>query len=928
MNALDAFGPRSWARTDVISSGRLSMSTYLSRRNEVSLDGAWRFTLVPKPESVSTNHLDGDAAQWSLIDVPGCWTMQGFDRPIYTNVQMPFPGPPPAVPRHNPTGIYRRTVDIPADWDGQRIVLHIGAAETVLYAFIDGAPVGMGKDSRLPHEFDITPFVTAGDAVELALVVVRWSDATYLEDQDHWHHAGLHRSVFLYATPPVHIADVHAVADYDADAGDGELTARVAIGGTPPSRRGWRVRVAFAGQEGDGVARFEHESWIVNSFAFEGRGGTVSFGVPSVAPWTAETPTLYPMRVELVDDAGAVVDATQLDIGFRRVEVVGAELLVNGQPVLIKGVNRHDSDARRGKAVTRENIERDIVLMKRHNFNAVRTAHYPNDPYLLDVCDRLGMYVVDEANIESHAYLRSLTKQPEWTAPILERVSRMAQRDKNHPSVIMWSLGNESGVSAAHHAAAAWLRAWDATRPIHYESGISEDQMREGGQRYGTDILGRDRPETDVIAPMYPPVEALVAWATETTPAKPLIMCEYIHAMGNSCGGVEEYWNAIRTHHGLQGGFMWDWADQALVQTMKDGSERLAYGGDFGDEPNDGAFCMNGLVDTHRVPHPSLLELAHAMQPVQFEWADANSFRVANEFAFTNLSSLLPVWQDEVATGSLDPIDVGPGESAVVTVPASGDLITLRFVTTSDTPWAPAGHVIAWAQVARNLPSDAPGEVAARHLAAYEPTLALWAAPIDNETFGGGHAARWDHLGLRDGAGVALLTAVTDGVGIAHTVDLPEVLADPPRVGVRLHVGPGVATVEWFGRGPHETYSDRCASARLGVWRVPVDAWSVPYVHPQHSGNRTGVRWLRLLGANDNVVLTVDHMDDLNVNVARVTEEELDAAQHLEDLPVRDDCYLWIDAGRRGVGSGACGPDTAEAHRIKPGTYTWSYRLR
>ncbi len=895
------------------------MSTYLSRGNDISLDGDWRFTLLPKPESVASSHLDGATAAWASIEVPGCWTMQGFDRPIYTNVQMPFPGPPPSVPRHNPTGVYRRAVDVPAEWDGQRIVLHVGAAETVLYAFVDGAPVGMGKDSRLPHEFDVTAFVTPGDSFELALVVVRWSDATYLEDQDHWHHAGLHRSLFVYATPPVHIADVHAAADYDADIGDGLLSAHVTVGGTATTPRGWRIRVACAGATAETVARFEHESWIVNSFAFEGRGGVVSFAVPKVAPWTAETPDLHALEVELVDDAGAVVDRVALDVGFRRVEIVGAELLVNGRPVLIKGVNRHDSDARRGKAVTRAAIEHDIVLMKQHNFNAVRTAHYPNDPYLLDVCDRLGIYVVDEANIESHAYLRALTKLPQWMAPILERVARMAQRDKNHASVIMWSLGNESGVSPAHHAAAAWLRAWDPTRPVHYESGISEDQMREGGQRYGTDILGRGRGETDVIAPMYPPVEALIAWATETTPSQPLIMCEYLHAMGNSCGGADAYWDAIRAQHGLQGGFVWDWADQALVQVMEDGTERLAYGGDFDDEPNDGAFCMNGLVDTNRVPHPSLLELAAVMAPVRVEPVGDGAFRVTNEHAFTNLNAFSAVSVVDGDESELGRVTLAPGDTTIVPGPP-GDLVELRFVDAD-------GCVVgSGQQELRRASGDAPGELIERELAAYHPTLALWAAPIDNETFGGGHAARWEQQGLRDSAGVELATTV-GGMTVTHTIELPDELADPPRVGVRLRVD-DVETIEWFGRGPHEAYSDRRASTRLGVWHTPVDEWSVPYVHPQHSGNRVGVRWLRLLDANGAPVLTLDQMDDLNVTIARHADEELDEAQHLEDLRPSNDCFVWIDAARRGVGSGACGPDTSEAHRIKAGTYIWSYRLR
>jgi beta-galactosidase len=867
VNVLDAFGPRSWARPEAIAFGREPMATYLSRGDHVALDGEWSFTLLPKPESVLEDHVAGDASSWRTVEVPGCWTMQGFDKPQYTNVQMPFPGPPPSVPRHNPTGVYRRTFRVPAAWDGQRIVLHVGAAETVLYVFVDGAPVGFGKDSRLPQEFDITRFVTPGEDVDLALVVVRWSDATYLEDQDHWHHAGVHRSVFVYATPPVHIADVHTTADID-----GSLTARVRVGGVPASTRGWRVRVTCEGRWSEATCRFEHESWVVNSFAFEGRGAVVSLAVPDVAPWSAERPHLYPVTVELIGDD--VVDAVSVDVGFRRVEIVGAELRINGRAQLIRGVNRHDTDARRGKAVTREGIEQDVRLMKQHNFNAIRTAHYPNDPYLYEVCDRLGMYVVDEANIESHAYLRALTKDPMWAAAMLERVARMAQRDKNHPSVIMWSLGNESGVSPAHHAAAAWLRAYDPTRPVHYESGISEDMMAEGGQSYSVEILSKDRRETDVIAPMYPPVRALVRWAEAAPPTKPLIMCEYIHAMGNSCGDADEYWKAIRAHPGLQGGFVWDWADQALVQ-----GDRLAYGGDFGDVPNDGAFCMNGLVDTFRNPHPSLFELAHVMNPVQIT-VEGDGFRVTND---------------------------DTGESTWIAA-AEGDISTLEVDG-------------AFGQLVRRLPDDAPGDAPASPRV-IDTSLSLWRAPIDNETFGPGHAARWKTY---DFASVKLLTE-RDGDVVTHTVESP--FDDIARVGVRLDVGAGVHTVDWFGRGPHENYSDRCASARYGRWTTPVDHWTVPYVHPQSSGNRTGIRWMRLLDADGEPVMVIDKMDDLNVIVSRYTDEQIDAVDHLEELPPSDECYVWISVRERGVGSGACGPDVSEPHRIHPGTYTWSYRLR
>jgi beta-galactosidase len=933
------------------------MSTYLPRAEVESLDGLWSFVLRPRPEAVTESDIAGPAGDWSRVEVPGCWTMQGFDRPQYTNTSMPFAGPPPHVPEDNPTGVYRRRVKIPPAWRDRRVVLHVGGAESVLYVHVDGRPIGMGKDSRLPSEFDLSGVVVPGQEFELALTVVRWSDATYLEDQDHWYHAGLHRSVFVYATPDTYVADIHAAADYDAPSRAGRLTLRVVLGTGASGPQGWKVRAEVAGFAAEAPARFEHPSnEFVNMLLFTGRGADFSFALPDVQPWSAEEPHLYEVAVRLIDADGNEVDAIGVRVGFRRVEVIGHEFLVNGRPVLIKGVNRHDHDMRRGKAVTRESILGDVVLMKQHNINAVRTSHYPNDPYLYEVCDRLGMYVVDEANVETHAYLRSLTRDPTWAGAILERIMRMALRDKNHPSVVMWSLGNESGVAPIHLAAAEWLRAFDGTRPISYEGGISEDQLAlevAGSHPELAEIFGRPRPESDVIAPMYPPVDALVAWATRAVPDRPLIMCEYCHAMGNSCGGLADYWEAIKRYPGLQGGFVWDWVDQSLVQALPDGRERLAYGGDFGDEPNDGAFCMNGLVASDRTPHPSLLELAKIIQPIRVAAVDAarGVLEITNEHDFVDLSWLEMKWEAHVngslaAEGTIRSVALGPGESSRVTVPlppvnlppGGRAHLTLWFRAKHTLAWAPAGHVVAWEQIET---SAAPGLSRAPRsggsgqgptsLAGLEPELALWRAPIDNEVFGPCHAERWDRLGLRDATAVALLeTSETEAKGaliVSHAVTVGDGYGDIPRVGVRLRLGSGIHSVEWLGIGPHECYSDRQASGRFGLWATPVDEWLVPYVHPQASGNRLGVRWLRFLDAAGAPVLTIDELDDACVTVSRYTEGEVAEASHLDDLLPRDDCYVWIDARQRGVGSGACGPDTAPGHRLTSGPYRWGYRL-
>jgi beta-galactosidase len=907
---------RSWTRPEATSFNRLPMTTFLRRPSEVvSLDGDWSFTLLDRPDGVTTAE--------ARLPVPGCWTMQDVgDRPQYTNIQMPFAGPPPRVPDTNPTGIYRRRVEVPADWADRRMVLHVGGADSVLYVEVDGEYVGMGTDSRLPHEFDLTELVTPGGSFELVLTVVRWSAATYLEDQDHWYHAGLHRSVFLYSTPAVHILDVFTVADWDPITGDGALRVRAQTG--EQGRKSIDVRVRLDGTEvGRAPARWEHPSNVwTNVSRFEGRGAEIVATAPGVDPWSAEHPRLHEVTVELVD-RDDLLDNVVLSVGFRRVEIQGHELLINGRAILLKGVNRHDHDPRAGKAVTRESIRHDIELMKAHNLNAVRTSHYPNDPYLYDVCDELGMYVIDEANLETHAYMRSLTKSPEWAPAILERIARMAQRDKNHPSIIMWSLGNESGSSPILDAAATWLRSFDPSRPVHYESGYFEATF--SGTPQG-EAWRTPRSDTDVVSAMYSPIEDLERWSVAGPPDRPFILCEYAHAMNNSCGDLDRYWSVIRTHPGLQGAFLWDWVDQALVQVLEDGSERLAYGGDFGDEPNDGAFCLNGVVAADRTPHPSLLEAKVVLQPIRLDFPSESVVRVTNEHDFTDLAEvgdldwIVTVDGDEVASGSFGRVALDPGATADLPVPIPTlDLVGWQIAhLTVRVGDGAVGQVELSRSQTRSPAPDGP------HL----PTqLSVWRAPIDNERFGPNHAARWRALDLPSAHERLPLTTSRKGGLVTHEVTIPDDWVDIPRVGVRLELPAEVAEVEWLGRGPHECYSDRQSGAMFGRWRTTLDDWGTPYVHPQANGNRTGVRSLTFLDARGQAVLVIDELDDLDVTVSRWTDEELDAAAHLEDLPPRDLAYLWLDAAHRGVGSAAVGPDVSAAHRVRSGTHHWSYRL-
>lgn len=728
--ALEAFGPRPWTRPELVSVGRLAMRSPLiahptdagaRRAREASpwfrsLDGRWRFRLHEAAEAVTAADVAAgiDTSGWATIDVPGHWTLQGWDRPHYTNVQMPFSGRPPDVPAANPTGVYRTTFRLPRAWRGRRVVLSVGSAESVLAVWLNGRPVGLGTDSRLAQEFDLTTFLQPG-ANDLALVVVKWSAQSYVEDQDHWWMGGIPREVFLYATGPVHLADVRIDAGLADDLATGTLRVRASVGfdALPDVRAGWSVqaRLETWGGRAVGQALRGEVPVDVRPYVFSGHVVDLAVELPGVARWSAEQPHRYRLIVSLLGPVGEVVEAVAETVGFRQVEIGDRALLINGERVMIRGVNRHDHHPDRGKAVTAEDIRADLVSMKRHNVNAVRCSHYPNDPRLLDLCDELGLYVVDEADIESHAFNDSLCDDPDYRPTWLERGARMVQRDKNHPCVVLWSLGNEAGYGVNHEALAGWIRAYDPSRPLHYEGAIMRTWFGApdtGGLDKGGHAV------TDVICPMYPRIDHLVSSASATTDVRPWILCEYSHAMGNSNGTLAEYWDAFETTPGLQGGFLWEWKDHGLRQTLPDGRWRYAYGGQFGDEPNDANFVADGLVGSDGTPHPALREVAWVHRPVRVAAGDVRRrrVRIENRQWFTDLDWLRGTWElvvdgEVVQAGRLPRVSVAPGRSETVEVPfdpararqAREAWLLFRWRTARELPWAAKGHEVAWDQV-------------------------------------------------------------------------------------------------------------------------------------------------------------------------------------------------------------------------------------
>lgn len=674
----------------------------------LDLNGEWQFKLAENPNE-AVDRL-ADFSGWTIISVPGNLQTQGFDQPHYTNVRMPFPENPPDVPVKNPTGIYRRTFQVPRDWADRRIVVQFGGANSVLYVFCNGCCAGMSKDSHLPAEFDLTTLIKPGGENELIAVVVKWSDATFAEDQDQWWMSGLHRDVFLYATPKTFIRDIDARAELDESLRNGNLNLTVEIGFPGKVEDGPQVTAYLLDPAGKPVfAKPLEAAYKFDPGWRKGFSVALSGAVKAPKLWSDENPALYALLIGLKTGEGE--QWARVRVGFRRIEIKNRQLLVNGRAIMIKGVNVHDHDDVKGKAISRERMLQDIRLMKQFNVNAVRTSHYPKDPAFLDFCDEYGLYVVDEANIEAHDFYDYLCHSSRYATAFLDRVMRMVIRDKNHPSIIFWSLGNESGYGPNHDAAAGWIRGFDRSRLLHYEGASpAHDRIFWNAGRHAT----------DVVCPMYWPIEMLRKYAVESKDERPLILCEYSHAMGNSNGSLCDYWALFEKyrHRGLQGGYIWEWVDHGIRQETTDGRAYWAYGGDFGDVPNDANFCCDGLVWPDRTPHPGMYEMKYLHQPVSVRAAKGGRLEIRNKQEFTGLDHLQGEWEFQiegktVAKGHLPRLQIAPGTGKVIAlgkvlpvVPAGKEaFLNLTFRLKEETAWAPKGHIVAWDQITMSRPA-------------------------------------------------------------------------------------------------------------------------------------------------------------------------------------------------------------------------------
>ena len=666
-----------------------------------SLNGNWAFRYSDNDSAAPERffELGYSTGDWDTIPVPSNWQLHGYGRPHYSSSYYPFPIDPPYVPSENPVGCYRRTFVIPDAWKDRQLFLVFEGVDSAFHVWVNGELVGYGQGSHLESEFRITSLVQPG-VNTIAVQVYQWCDGSYLEDQDKWRLSGIFRDVYVKAVPSVHIRDIAVQSRFtDPVKVNAELSVRLKVRNYEdfPSNGLHRIKLSLL----DDARQPVHVNMIPVQALTGGAEQTWDEVIPVAAPlqWTAETPHLYSLLLELEDGQGQVLEAGSVSVGFRDIEIRNGQILVNGKPVILKGVNRNEFHPELGFTTPLESMIEDIRLMKQHNMNTVRLSHYPNDKRWLDLCNRYGLYVIDEADLETHGchFIGNeshLADDPAWERSFLDRVQRMVERDKNHPAIIIWSLGNESGYGRNHDVMARWVREADSTRPIHYERA-------------------KDASVVDIVSCMYPSLEVLIEEGKKEDD-RPFLMCEFAHAMGNSVGNLQEYWDAIYTYRRLAGGLVWEWADHGLLQTTDTGEAWYAYGGDFNDHPNSGHFCIDGLLFPDRKIKSSILEVKKVMEPVKAELIDVQSgiVKIQNRYDFLSLEHLAGSWilyrdGEIVKQGELPEMELTAGEEAAISIPYKGNKellsgeywLRLRFTLREEALWAPKGYEIAWADL-------------------------------------------------------------------------------------------------------------------------------------------------------------------------------------------------------------------------------------
>ena len=937
-----------WENPAVLGINKLPYHSTLqlpSRQGEckeiVSLDGQWHFRWSPNPEERPKGFeaADYDVSQWDKIAVPGNWQTQGYGTPIYININYPFvrhrpyvTQEPPrdwtAYARRNPVGSYVTFFNATDEMLSQNVILHFGGVKSAMYVWVNGKKVGYSQNSMSPAEFDITKYLHKGEN-RLAVEVYRWSDGSYLEDQDMWRLSGIFRSVQLWVRPLVHIADYRVKAEPNADYSKASVTAYMKIcnmGGKTSKDMGIRLNIDGKNIEGR-----------VKDIAI---GDTISasleYTIDNPRLWSAAKPNLYPFSIELIDNKGNVSEHFDYHLGVKRVECVGEVFKVNGKNVKLRGVNRHDHHPRTGRYVDDATYEKDIALMKQANINFLRTSHYPDREYLYELCDRYGMYVMDEANQESHGYgyaNKDMGEDPAWKEAHVDRATSLVERDKNHPCVILWSLGNEGGIGPNIQAMYDKVKSFDSSFLPFYDCHPRYSSLYDEG---------------------YPTPKMIKENAAKVKD-KPYIAREYAHAMGNSMGNFKEYWDVIYADSSIAGAAIWDWVDQGLAKPKDGGKMRLssslelmddefwAYGGDFGDRPNDGNFCINGLVASDRTPHPHYYVVKHVYQPIHFSMIDG-----------------------KIIKKSMDPtVDVDDFDYATDTTIVSNEkTIIVKAMLKDDTPWAKKGFVVAseqfvvepysfpvFAATSRKSPKvkkredyevltekgsvviDDKGSITEINVngrnilkAPLEPYF--WKPENDNQQKAGfaKRVAPWEKAGenrqlksikvssskgittikcaytLPVGADYELCYSINSVGDIKVEADYRPTQADIPLIpkfGMRMRLTSDFDKVEYYGRGPWENYPDRKLGYDIGHYTMPITDFQVDYVRPQDNGNRCDVRWLTL--SSDGCSMRIDGGQALCIRAWDYGEENLDV-KHPYELKRGDFVNLNIDLNIHGVG--------------------------
>jgi beta-galactosidase len=913
-----------------------------------SLNGTWKFSWSNNPAGRDTNFYKDTAniSSWGDINVPGNWQTQrkGYDYPIYTNSQYPWtgyenPSPPQAPTVYNPVGSYRREFSVPESWNGRQIFLSFQGIGSAFYVWINGNYIGYGEDSFTPKEYDVTQYLRTGTN-NISVEVYRWSDGSWLEDQDMIRLSGIFRDVFLFSTPSIHIYDFHYTTDLDGSYTNATLIVNAdlkSFSQTAPV--GYTVEAAVYNSTGGQVTSLQLSTASFSTSNETQLSQTISVSNPD--KWSAEFPNLYTLVIVLKDPGGNIIETESCNLGFRKFELSGGKMKINGKPILFKGVNRHEIDPETGKTLTYDRMLQDITIMKQFNINAVRTSHYPNYPQWYELCDKYGIYVIDETDLETHG-VRDVVpaSRPEWKNNCLDRIQSMVGRDKNHPCVLIWSLGNEAGSGSNFQAMAAWVHQNEPTRLVHYEG---------------------DNQWADINSTMYPSVEDVEQYGASGN-SKPLILCEYSHAMGNSEGNIYQYWDVIEKYQNLQGAFIWDFVDQGLWNPAHTG---FLYGGDWGDNPNDADFCANGLVSADRTLQPEIYEVKKVYQNIKVKVVDSlkGQFEITNYYRFTNVNSFSGTWQlmednQGINSGTLtaSDLDIPPLTSKVITIgfgtPAlkagAKYWLNLSFKLSKDELWANTGHEIASEQfeipfavaeapmvdtlliptfsvsdskdsiVVSNTNLQLVFDKNAGTISSYVyqgtkllqtgPVPSFWRAPNSNDRGNGmpTRCATWKNASQnRTVTGLTLKGISTRQIQIVVTFSYPTStkssgsviydiygdgtvvisstlvpgnaqLPEIPEVGMLCTVPSDFSTVTWYGRGPFENYWDRKKGSNVGVYTTTVDSMFVSYIRPQETGNHTDVQWVCLTNSSGKGLMAVG-MPNIEFNALRYTPWELDS---------------------------------------------------